>query len=101
MLINNGCLGMVRQWQQFFFNRRYSQTVFDYNPDFVALAKVYELWAEKVDSPARLGAAVGAFIKQKGPAFLEVVVPQEENVLPMIPAGMGQTDFFETEEGGK
>ncbi|MDR0620296.1 MAG: biosynthetic-type acetolactate synthase large subunit [Deltaproteobacteria bacterium] len=100
MLINNGCLGMVRQWQQFFFNRRYSQTLFDYNPDFVALAKVYGLWADRVDLASQVDRGVAKLLAQKGPAFLEVVVPQEENVLPMIPAGMGQTDFFETEEGG-
>ncbi|MDR3134715.1 MAG: biosynthetic-type acetolactate synthase large subunit [Deltaproteobacteria bacterium] len=100
MLINNGCLGMVRQWQQFFFNRRYSQTVFSFNPDFVALAKVYGLWAESVESDSKVITAVQNLVSQKGPAFLEVRVPMEENVLPMIPAGMGQTDFFETEEGG-
>ncbi|MDR2302548.1 MAG: biosynthetic-type acetolactate synthase large subunit [Deltaproteobacteria bacterium] len=99
MLINNGCLGMVRQWQQFFFNRRYSQTLFDYNPDFVALAKVYGLWAESVEKSDKVTQMVKALISQKGPALLDVRVPRDENVLPMIPAGMGQTDFFETEEG--
>ncbi|MDR0355091.1 MAG: biosynthetic-type acetolactate synthase large subunit [Deltaproteobacteria bacterium] len=96
MLINNGCLGMVRQWQQFFFDRRYSQTVFQYNPPFVDLAKVFGFWAKSVDKSSEMPKAVDELLKQKGPAFLEVVVPQEENVLPMIPAGMGQTDFFET-----
>jgi acetolactate synthase-1/2/3 large subunit len=99
MLINNGCLGMVRQWQQFFFNRRYSQTVFDYNPDFVALAKVYGLAAERVETASQIQAAVERLISHKGAALLDVKVPMEENVLPMIPAGMGQTDFYETEEG--
>ncbi|MDR1111997.1 MAG: biosynthetic-type acetolactate synthase large subunit [Deltaproteobacteria bacterium] len=99
VLINNGCLGMVRQWQQFFFSRRYSQTVFDYNPDFVALAKVYGLWAKRVGKAGQAKAAIEELVSQKGPALLDVVVPQEENVLPMIPAGMGQTDFYETEEG--
>jgi acetolactate synthase-1/2/3 large subunit len=100
MLINNGCLGMVRQWQQFFFNRRYSQTLFDYNPDFVELARVYGLKAERVESPGKVAGAVERLVGGKGAAFLEVRVPRDENVLPMIPAGMGQTDFFETEEGG-
>ncbi|MDR2387858.1 MAG: acetolactate synthase large subunit, partial [Deltaproteobacteria bacterium] len=101
MIINNGCLGMVRQWQQFFFNRRYSQTIFDFNPDFVALARVYGLWADRVEKSDKVKEMVKALINQKGPALLDVKVPQDENVLPMIPAGMGQTDFFETEEGTK
>ncbi|MDR2442783.1 MAG: biosynthetic-type acetolactate synthase large subunit [Deltaproteobacteria bacterium] len=101
LLINNGCLGMVRQWQQFFFNRRYSSTVFNYNPDFVALAKVYGLWAKKISKPNEVDRAVKDLMKTTGPALLEVEVALEENVLPMIPAGQGQTDFFEGEEGAQ
>jgi acetolactate synthase-1/2/3 large subunit len=97
MLINNGCLGMVRQWQQFFFKKRYSQTVFEFNPDFTALARVYGLWAERVEDQGAVEGAVAALLASRGPAFLEVKVPLEENVLPMIPAGMGQTDFYEAE----
>jgi acetolactate synthase-1/2/3 large subunit len=100
MLINNGCLGMVRQWQQFFFNRRYSQTVFEYNPDFVALAKVYGFKASSISKTSEIPKAVDELMKRKEPSFLEVKINEEENVLPMIPAGMGQTDFFETGEEG-
>jgi acetolactate synthase-1/2/3 large subunit len=99
MLINNNCLGMVRQWQQFFFNRRYSQTLFDYDLDFVALAKVYGLEASRIVKASEVAKAVDALMSRKGPSLLEVKINTEENVLPMIPSGMGQTDFFETTEG--
>jgi acetolactate synthase-1/2/3 large subunit len=98
MLINNGCLGMVRQWQQFFFNRRYSQTVFRYNPDFAGLAKAYGLDSKKISKPKEVDRALDWLINNPGPTFLEVEVDTEENVLPMIPAGQGQTDFFEVAE---
>jgi acetolactate synthase-1/2/3 large subunit len=100
MLVNNGCLGMVRQWQQFFFEKRYSQTVFGFSLDFTALAKVYGLEAWRIDSPKEVKAGVERLMAAKGPALLEVIIPLEENVLPMIPAGQGQTDFFEADEEG-
>ncbi|MDR3203173.1 MAG: biosynthetic-type acetolactate synthase large subunit [Deltaproteobacteria bacterium] len=101
MLINNGCLGMVRQWQQFFFNRRYSQTIFNFNPDFVALAKVYGLGAEAIDKASEVSNAIERMLSYDGPYLLEVKILEEENVMPLIPAGMGQTDFFELEEEGR
>jgi acetolactate synthase-1/2/3 large subunit len=100
-LVNNGCLGMVRQWQQFFYDRRYSETVFGFNPDFTALARVYGLAAERIDRPGQVAGAVDRLMSAEGPALLEIMVPLEENVLPMIPAGQGQTDFYEdSEEAG-
>jgi acetolactate synthase-1/2/3 large subunit len=99
-LINNGCLGMVRQWQQFFFNKRYSQTVFGFSPDFTALAKVYGLQAWRIEASSEVESGVERLMAANGPALLEIVVPLEANVLPMIPAGQGQTDFFEAGEEG-
>ena len=100
MLVNNGCLGMVRQWQQFFFNKRYSQTVFGFSLDFTALAKVYGFQAERIAEAAEVEGAVDRLMAAGGPALLEAIVPLEENVLPMIPAGQGQTDFYEAGEEG-
>ncbi|MDR2460429.1 MAG: biosynthetic-type acetolactate synthase large subunit [Deltaproteobacteria bacterium] len=97
VIINNGCLGMVRQWQQFFFQRRYSQTIFEYNPDFSKLAEVYGIPSQRIEDPNEVERAIGALISSKGPGLLDVIVDMEENVLPMIPAGRGQTDFYETD----
>ncbi|MDR2339548.1 MAG: biosynthetic-type acetolactate synthase large subunit [Deltaproteobacteria bacterium] len=97
LIINNGCLGMVRQWQEFFNGRRYSETVFGYNPDFAKLAAVYGIPSRRVDKPQDLDGAVSWLVAEKGPALLDAMVAKGENVLPMIPAGKGQTDFYETE----
>ncbi|MDR2349025.1 MAG: biosynthetic-type acetolactate synthase large subunit [Deltaproteobacteria bacterium] len=98
LIIDNGCLGMVRQWQEFFFDKRYSQTVFEYNPDFSALAKVYGIPGKRVENPADLTDSVRELLETPGPGLLDVVCDGGENVLPMIPAGKGQTDFYEAEE---
>jgi acetolactate synthase-1/2/3 large subunit len=97
LICDNGCLGMVRQWQEFFHGRRYSETVFKFNPDFPALAGAYGIPGRRVESPAELEAALSWLLGAKGPALLDVAVAKGENVLPMIPAGKGQTDFFESE----
>jgi acetolactate synthase-1/2/3 large subunit len=97
VIIDNGCLGMVRQWQEFFFKRRYSETVFQYNPDFAKIAEAYEIPARRVEKPSNLRAAMEWLLNEPGPGLLDVVVSPGENVLPMIPAGKGQTDFYETE----
>jgi acetolactate synthase-1/2/3 large subunit len=95
MIVNNGCLGMVRQWQHFFFKSRYSQTIFDWNPNFTALGQVYDIPGQRVENPDRVEKALRDFLGSKGPSLLDLVVPMEANVMPMIPAGRGQTDFFE------
>jgi acetolactate synthase-1/2/3 large subunit len=94
LVINNGCLGMVRQWQEFFFQKRYSQTVFEWNPDFAALAEVYGFKPFRADKPEAMPDAIRSFLAHPGPALLDMKVDPEENVLPMIPAGQGQTDFY-------
>ncbi|MDR1920735.1 MAG: biosynthetic-type acetolactate synthase large subunit [Candidatus Adiutrix sp.] len=93
-LINNGCLGMVRQWQQFFYDKRYSSTVWDFMPDFVKLAEAYDIPAVRVTDPAEVRGAVRGLLERPGPQLAEFKVSLEENVLPMIPAGGGQTEFF-------
>ncbi|MDR1576952.1 MAG: biosynthetic-type acetolactate synthase large subunit [Deltaproteobacteria bacterium] len=95
LVVNNGCLGMVRQWQKFFFNSRYSQTVFNWNPNFTALGQVFDIPGQRVDNPNQVEKALKTFLAAKGPSLLDLIVPIEANVMPMIPAGRGQTDFFE------
>jgi acetolactate synthase-1/2/3 large subunit len=95
LVINNGCLGMVRQWQKFFFKSRYSQTVFNWNPSFTALGQVYDIPGQKISDPKKVEEALKILVNSKGPSLLDLIVSMEENVLPMIPAGRGQIDFFE------
>ncbi len=86
VLLNNGFLGMVRQWQELFFERRYS-FVEIHNPDFVAVGKAFGLDAERVDRREDLSAALDRMLACEGPFLLEVRVEQEANVFPMIPSG--------------
>lgn len=86
VLLNNNFLGMVRQWQQMFFDRRYSFTELD-NPDFIKLADAYGIKAVKVEERDGLSEAVADMLLHNGPYFLEVVVEKEDNVFPMIATG--------------
>lgn len=86
VVLNNNFLGMVRQWQQLFFEKRYSSTEL-VNPDFVAIAKGYSIESAKVSERGELDAAFEKMLNHQGPYFLEVVVDKEENVFPMIPSG--------------
>lgn len=86
IILNNNFLGMVRQWQEMFFEKRYSFTEMN-NPDFVAVAKGFRLDAHKVEKRADLSKALDRLIAAKGPQVLEIVVRKEENVFPMVPTG--------------
>lgn len=86
MVLNNNFLGMVRQWQQLFFDRRYSFTEI-VNPDFCAIAKAFSIQTLKVTEREDLKDGLQTMIDSKGAFFLEVVVEQEENVFPMIETG--------------
>jgi acetolactate synthase-1/2/3 large subunit len=93
VVLNNGFLGMVRQWQQLFFDKRYASTEM-VNPDFVAIAKGYHIKANKVSERANLKDAVKEMMESKESYFLEVVVEQEENVFPMVPTGASVSDIL-------
>ena len=92
VVLNNDFLGMVRQWQQLFFDRRYASTEM-VNPDFVAIAKGYHLNAKRVTKREELARAVEEMIASKEPYFLEVCVEKEDNVFPMIPSGASVSDI--------
>ena len=92
VVLNNDFLGMVRQWQQLFFEKRYASTEM-VNPDFVAIAKGYYLDAKKVDKREDLDAAVAEMIASDKPYFLEICVEKEANVFPMIPTGASVSEI--------
>jgi acetolactate synthase I/II/III large subunit len=85
-IINNGYLGMVRQWQEFFYERRYAATPL-LNPDFVKLAEAYGLCGIKVDARAEVIPAVKAAQAHQGTVIVDFQVEQEDTVYPMVPAG--------------
>lgn len=92
VVLNNDFLGMVRQWQQLFFDKRYASTEM-INPDFVAIAKGYYLNARRVEKREDLAEAVQEMIASKEPYFLEVRVEKEDNVFPMIPSGASVSEI--------
>jgi acetolactate synthase I/II/III large subunit len=86
VILNNNFLGMVRQWQQLFFDKRYSSTEM-VNPDFVQVAKGFYIPGKKVTVREDISAAIDEMLAHKGAYLLEVVVEKEDNVFPMVPAG--------------
>lgn len=86
IILNNNFLGMVRQWQQLFFERRYSATEL-INPDFITIAKGFGINGKKISERKDLDAAVGEMIESKESFLLEIVVEKELNVFPMVPSG--------------
>ena len=92
VVLNNDFLGMVRQWQQLFFDKRYASTEM-VNLDFVIIAEGYYLKAKRVTERKDLANAVEEMIKSNEPYFLEVVVEKEGNVFPMIPTGSSVSEI--------
>ena len=93
VLLNNSFLGMVRQWQELFFDKKYAFTRLA-NPDFIQLVKSYNIPAKRVTNANQLEEAVKEMMNTKGAYFLEVAVFEEENVFPMIPAGCTLNDMI-------
>ena len=92
VVLNNDFLGMVRQWQQLFFDKRYASTEMT-NPDFVTIAKGYHIDAQRVSEREDLDHAIETMIASNKPYFLEVCVEKEANVFPMIPTGASVSDI--------
>jgi len=93
--LNNGYMGMVRQWQEFFYEKRYAMSYFDALPDFVAVAESYGHIGIKVEKPADVRPALDEAFKQKDRlVFLDFITDREENVYPMIPAGAGLNEMI-------
>lgn len=95
LIMNNGVLGMVRQWQTLFFDRHYSNTVLDRKTDFVALSKAFGADGEHVSSLEALdGALKRAFAYQDGPYVIDCAIDKDEFVLPMLPPGGCMDDII-------
>ncbi|MFL2601304.1 MAG: biosynthetic-type acetolactate synthase large subunit [Flavobacteriaceae bacterium] len=92
VVLNNDFLGMVRQWQQLFFDKRYASTEM-VNPDFVTIAKGFRIRAKRVEKRDELETAIGEMINSKEPYFLEICVEKEDNVFPMIPTGASVSEI--------
>jgi len=89
LILDNQCLGMVRQWQQLFWRRRYAATDLSDNPDFVKVAEAFGLAAWRAENPEGLAKALALALAHPGPALVDAMVEREENVYPMVPAGEG------------
>jgi acetolactate synthase-1/2/3 large subunit len=94
IILNNNFLGMVRQWQQLFFDKRYSFTQLHHNPNFITIAQGYGIEGSKVAKREDLDAAMQKMIDHNGPYVLEVTIEKEDNVFPMVPAGASVSDVM-------
>ena len=94
-IINNSYLGMVRQWQEFFYQRSYVATYYTHNPDFVKLAEAFGMLGIRVTDKTQVMPAILKANDYDGPALVDFVVEEEENVYPMIPAGQTIHDLIE------
>jgi acetolactate synthase-1/2/3 large subunit len=92
LLLNNEFLGMVRQWQELFFEKRYASTIM-VNPDFQMIAKSYSIKTALIDDRKNLEQGVKEMLEHDGAYFLEVRVGKENNVFPMIPSGVAVSDI--------
>jgi acetolactate synthase I/II/III large subunit len=93
VLLNNKYLGMVRQWQQMFFEKRYSETYL-LNPDFIKVAEGFGIKGQKVLERPQLAAAIQEMLDYKGPYLLEVSIEKEDNVFPMVPTGASVSEVI-------
>jgi acetolactate synthase-1/2/3 large subunit len=92
VIMNNCFLGMVRQWQELFFDRRYASTPMS-SPNYQKLCEAYGIASQRLVNRSDLQQAIQAMLDSEGPFVLEVAVENEENVFPMVPAGAGVDDI--------
>ncbi|HGO5847289.1 TPA: acetolactate synthase 2 catalytic subunit [Mannheimia haemolytica] len=97
LLLDNQRLGMVRQWQSLFFHGRHSQTILDDNPDFVLLAKAFDIDGERIEKASEVSDAIDRMLNAKGAYLLHVCIPQEDNVWPLVPPGACNADMLDDE----
>jgi len=93
-ILNNKFLGMVRQWQQLFYHRRYSFTCLHCAPDFVKVAEAYGAVGLRAETPEEATAVIQEAIATPRPVMIDFVVAEEENVAPMVPAGKSLKDMI-------
>ena len=95
LLLDNQRLGMVRQWQDLFWNKRRSETILDDNPDFVMLANAFSIPAERIESADDVDAALNRLLNSKTAYLLQVCIPPDECVWPLVPPGACNADMVE------
>ena len=88
-ILNNASLGMVKQWQHQFYEQRYSESVFDGQPDFVKLAEAYGITGKRITQADKVATQVAAVFATPGPVVVDVHINQTETVTPMVPPGKG------------
>lgn len=98
VVINNHVLGMVRQWQTLFYGQRYSQTVLNDGVDFCMVAKGLGCEAIRVTKKEEIGEAIAKAIEMKKPVLIECVIPEDDKVFPMVPAGAPISDVFDASD---
>jgi acetolactate synthase-1/2/3 large subunit len=94
VILNNGYLGMVRQWQELFYAKNYCATCLDVAPDFVKLAEAYGAVGYRVTDPAKVESVLAEAFALPKTVIVDVVVDREENVAPMVPAGKSLTEMI-------
>ncbi len=94
LLCNNAFMGMVRQWQELFYENRYSQSFMERQPDFVSVAEAFGMTGLRADAPSEVDDAIRRMIETDGPVLLDMHVVKEENVFPMIPAGAAHNEMI-------
>lgn len=94
IVLNNFYLGMVRQWQELFFDRRYAQTNLQSNPDFAKVAEAFGVKGMKITSDTEVTDALNEAIKHPGPVMMDFIIEREENVFPMVPAGAANIEMI-------
>ncbi|NOI16033.1 acetolactate synthase 2 catalytic subunit [Vibrio hepatarius] len=95
VLLNNQRLGMVRQWQSLFFDGRHSETILDDNPDFVMLAKAFDIPGKTITKKEEVEPALKEMLESKTSYMLHVLIDEEENVWPLVPPGASNNDMLE------
>ena len=93
VLLNNGFHGMVRQWQDLFYEGRYASSYLGKSPDFVKLADAYGILGLRAEKPSEVGSVIREGLKHKGPVLMDFQVYPFENCYPMIPAGAAQHEM--------
>jgi acetolactate synthase-1/2/3 large subunit len=94
VILNNNFLGMVRQWQQLFFDKRYSQTCMELPIDFIKLAEAYGATGLQATKPGEVEDVIKKAFATDGPVIMEFKISREENVMPMVPAGAGLNEML-------
>ncbi|EEX35248.1 MULTISPECIES: acetolactate synthase 2 catalytic subunit [Vibrio] len=95
VLLNNQRLGMVRQWQSLFFDGRHSETILDDNPDFITLAKAFDIPGKTITRKEEVEPAIQEMLESKTSYLLHVLIDEEENVWPLVPPGASNNDMLE------